>query len=132
MTVESITKDELMELAKRGDAGRLKAALDAGADVRARDRFGVSLLYHAASRGSVDCVALLIERGAELDRSSDSGNTPLMAAAARGHLAIIEQLLAAGASAEHRNKWGYDAARWADWAPNGEEIRARLHAARQG
>jgi ankyrin repeat protein len=52
-----------------------------------------------------------------------------MAAAARGHLAAVERLLAAGAAAGHRNKWGSAAARWADWAGNGEEVKARLHAA---
>ena len=130
MNAETIGKEELFRLAGRGDTAGLRAALEAGGDARARDRFGVSLLYQAASSGDADCVALLIERGAELDRSSDSGNTPLMAAAARGHLAVVERLLAAGANPDHRNKWGYDAAQWAEWAPNGEEVRARLYAAR--
>ena len=129
---ETTDKDELFRLVKRGDAEGLRAALAAGGDPKVRDRFGVSLLYRAAAKGAEDCVELLLERGAEVDRSSDAGNTPLMAAAARGHLAVVERLLAAGASASHRNKWGYDAARWAEWAPNAEMIRARLHTARQG
>jgi ankyrin repeat protein len=122
-------KDALFALVKRGDAEGLRAALAEGADARARDRFGVSLLYRAASRGDLACLEVLLAAGAETDRSSDAGNTPLMAAAARGHLAAVERLLAAGAAAGHRNKWGYDAARWADWAGNGEEVKARLHAA---
>ncbi|SMF39200.1 Ankyrin repeat-containing protein [Tistlia consotensis] len=122
-------KDELFRLVKRGDAEALRAALEGGADPRARDRFGVSLLYRAAARGDEASVGLLLERGAEIDRSSDAGNTPLMVAAARGHLAVIERLIAGGAAPGHRNKWGFDAAKWADWAPNGDEVKARLYAA---
>lgn len=125
-------KEALFRLVKSGDAEALRAGLDAGGDATARDRFGVSLLYRAAARGDEEAVALLLERGAEVDRSSDAGNTPLMAAAARGHLPVIERLIAAGASPGHRNKWGYDAVKWADWAPNGDEVKARLHAAAQG
>ncbi|MEX0759380.1 MAG: ankyrin repeat domain-containing protein [Tistlia sp.] len=122
-------KDALFALVKRGDAGALERALAEGGDARARDRFGVSLLYRAALRGDLACLELLLTAGAEVDRSSDAGNTPLMAAAGRGHLAVVERLIAAGAAAGHRNKWGYDAARWAAWAPNDDEIKARLFAA---
>lgn len=125
-------KEELFRLVKRGDAEALEAALEGGGDAGARDRFGASLLYRAAAAGEAACVALLLARGAEVDRSSDAGNTPLMAAAARGHLGVVEQLIAAGAAPGHRNKWGYDAARWADWAPNAEEVKARLFAAAGG
>ncbi len=122
-------KSELFGLVRRGDAEGLRAALAEGADAKTRDRFGASLLYRAALSGDEACLELLLEAGAEVDRSSDSGNTPLMAAAARGHLAVVERLIAAGAAPGHRNKWGYDAAKWADWAPNAEEVKARLFAA---
>lgn len=125
-------KQELFALVKRGDAEGLREALAAGGDARARDRFGASLLHRAASRGDLACLELLLAAGAEVDRSSDAGNTPLMTAAARGHLAVVERLIAAGAAPAHRNKWGYDAARWADWAPNADEVKARLFAAADG
>ena len=53
------------------------AALDAGADVDARNENGDTALHLAASRGLADVVALLAERGAALDARNESGQTPL-------------------------------------------------------
>ena len=53
------------------------AALDAGADVDARNRNGDTVLHIAASRGLDHVVALLAERGAALDARNANGETPL-------------------------------------------------------
>ena len=53
------------------------AALDAGADVDARNGSGDTALHLAASRGLDDVVALLAERGAALDARNGNGQTPL-------------------------------------------------------
>ena len=63
------------------------AALDAGADVDARNGNGDTALHLAASRGLDDVVALLAARGAALDASNDSGQTPL--GRARGGTAVL-------------------------------------------
>jgi ankyrin repeat protein len=126
-------RKQLFDLLERGETDDLLAALDAGGDdvdATARDRWGSSLLYYAAGKGDLELVEALLARGAELDRSNDAGNTPLMLAAARGHLEVVKRLLAAGAAPAHANRWGFDAAHWSDWAPNAEEVRAELHAAR--
>ena len=53
------------------------AALDAGADVDARNGSGDTALHLAASRGLDDIVGLLAERGAALDERNENGQTPL-------------------------------------------------------
>lgn len=130
---------ELFDMLDRGQSDALLAALDAGgkdadagsegADARARDRWGCSLLYYAAGKGDLALVEGLLARGAEVDKSSDAGNTPLMLAAARGQLETVKTLLSAGAEPRATNRWGFDAAKWAEWAPNGAEIQAELFAA---
>ena len=122
---------DLFPLLERGERDALFAALDAGGDAKARDRWGCSLLYYAAAKGDPVLVEGLLERGAEVERASDAGNTPLMIAAARGHLQIVKCLLAAGADVGHSNRWGFDAHKWADWCPNAAEIQAELFAAAQ-
>lgn len=127
-------RQRLFDLLDRGQTAELLAALDAGgegADAKARDRWGASLLYYAAGKGDLDLVEALLARGAEVERSNDAGNTPLMLAAARGHLDVVKRLLAAGAAPRHANRWDFDAAKWAEWAPNAEEVKAELFAAQK-
>ena len=66
------------------------AALDAGADVDARNRNGDTALHLAASRGLDDVVALLAERGAALDARNESGQTPLGRAAGETAVLLVE------------------------------------------
>ena len=117
---------EVLEAAARGDAAALAAALEAGGDPKARDRFGAPALALAAARGDLDCVERLLDAGAEVGKTSDAGNSALMLAAARGHVEVMRRLLAAGADPEHRNKWGLGAADWGQWPKNAAEIEALL------
>lgn len=68
----------------RGDRGgnveRVRALLDAGADVNVRNHKGQSALHCAAKAGFVDIVALLLEHGAEVDAQDRQGETPLATA----------------------------------------------------
>lgn len=122
----------LLEMTGRGDAGAVQAALDKGADPDARDRWGVTVLSHAAARGDLPVLALLVERGADVNRTSQVGNSALMTAAARGHLEAVRTLLAAGADAKVRNKWGLGPADWARWPANSAEVLALLHGRGEG
>ena len=75
------------------------AALDAGADVDARNANGDTVLHIAASRGLDDVVALLAERGAALDARNGNGQTPL--GLASGVTAVrLAELGALGGGAE--------------------------------
>ena len=59
--------EELWEAARAGDAARVTAALEKGADVNARTRYGATALTYAADKGHVDIVKLLLSRGADVN-----------------------------------------------------------------
>ena len=58
--------DQMWEAARKGDAAAVAAALDKGADVNAKFRYGATALFKAAERGNVEVVKLLIARGADV------------------------------------------------------------------
>ena len=68
----------------RGDRGgsvaRVRALIEAGADVNVRNHKGQTALHCAAKAGFVDIVALLLEDGAEVDARDGKGETPLATA----------------------------------------------------
>ncbi len=63
----SPTAEELWAATRAGDAARVTAALDKGADVNAKTRYGATALTFAADRGHVEIVKLLIARGADVN-----------------------------------------------------------------
>lgn len=126
MTIDNKT---LFALVDRGDLAGVTRALDAGANAKTEDRFGVTLAHRAAAGGHAEMLRLLLARGATADSTSDVGNTPLMLAAANGHLPVVELLLAEGADPERENRWGYRAAAWADWSASAADIKAVIQAA---
>jgi len=83
--------------ARYGDVERLRALLDTGSDVNARDRYHQTGLMLAAQGGHVDVVRLLIERGAELNVAAKFSLTALMLAVIGGHTEVVRVLVTAGA-----------------------------------
>jgi ankyrin repeat protein len=81
-----------------GDVSRLRALLDSGVDIDARDRYKQTALMLAAHRGHEPAVALLIERGAALDNTAKYGLSALMLAVVAGHQDIARRLADAGAN----------------------------------
>ena len=59
--------EELWAATRAGDVARVTAALDKGADVNARTRYGATALSYAADRGNLELVTLLIARGANVN-----------------------------------------------------------------
>ena len=59
--------EELWAATRAGDAARVTAALDKGADVNAKTRYGATALSYAADRGNLELVKLLIARGANVN-----------------------------------------------------------------
>jgi hypothetical protein len=57
----------LWEAARAGDATRITAALEQGADVNAKAKYDVTALIFAASNGRLDAVRLLVARGADVN-----------------------------------------------------------------
>src|SRR5215467_6360885 len=71
----------LMHAAAFGNFETLKALIDAGADVNARNQMDSTALLWAA--GDPEKSRLLIERGADVQAQSKQGRTPLMLSAMR-------------------------------------------------
>jgi hypothetical protein len=86
--------DALLDASRAGDVGRVRAILDAGGDVNAANRYGVTALGFAAEKGHFDIVRLLVERGADLDAvDSFYGSRPVDFALRGGHLNIAVFLI---------------------------------------
>ncbi|GLG94665.1 Poly [ADP-ribose] polymerase tankyrase, partial [Gryllus bimaculatus] len=113
----------LRRAAECGNTEAVRALLDSGADVHARDIFDATALHCAAENGHSATVQLLLRRGAHAGCKNHSGWSPLHAAARWGHPQCFALLLAAGADLESRDKWGrtplHVAAQW------GREAAAR-------
>lgn len=80
-----------------GDHEAVRALLQSGADVNARDRYGQTALMLAAHRGHAVIVDVLIEHGADLDVTAKYSLSALMLAVIAGHEGIVRALMRAGA-----------------------------------
>jgi len=95
----------LMHAAAFGNIETLKALIDAGADVNARNQMNATALLWAA--GDPEKSRLLIDRGADVKAQSKQGRTPLMVAAMRrGNSAIVELILSKGVDIQARDRLG--------------------------
>ncbi len=91
-------RDALWAAVRGGDPKAVAAALDAGADVNARNEYGVTALWIAASKGKPAVVGLLLDRGADPNaRDGIWYETPLSLAVGGGHDEAVVLLLKAGA-----------------------------------
>ena len=97
---------ELLEAARKGDARRVRELLDKGANVNARDEYGLAPLHVAAFNGQLDVARLLIDRGADVNAIDELGETPLHWAAFNGHVDVARLLLERGADASVRDDEG--------------------------
>jgi outer membrane protein assembly factor BamB len=114
--------EELWDAARAGDAAGVARALDKGADVNAKSRYGATALIFAADKGHADVVKLLLDRGADLnvqdtfykfraldmalmnnhqpvamlllDRGSRGAGSALMSAVRSGNVALAQKALA--------------------------------------
>ena len=89
--------DALHRAVLAGDIDGLKAALETGVEVNARDGRGWTALMHAANKGYKLMVGPLLNAKADLDVQAADGATALFMAAVQGHSEIIELLVKAGA-----------------------------------
>jgi ankyrin repeat protein len=90
--------DQLFEAVRKGDAVAVTAALDKGADVNAKFRYGTTALFKAAERGNADVTKVLLDRGAELNvKDTFYGATALSWALQNDHMDVVSLLLAKGA-----------------------------------
>ena len=91
----------LIDAARHGEAERVKKLLEQGADVRAHNADGETVLHAVFSRRNwrldLGLVMLLLQEGADLDARDNRGWAPLHSAAERGRREATEFLLDKGA-----------------------------------
>jgi ankyrin repeat protein len=102
-------QDALLAAAKAGDAGQVRAQLQAGADINARDSGQRTALLNAVRGGQLAVVRALIEAGANLDLRDLEGRSALMEAARRKEALPALDLVAAGADVNLTDKDGWTA-----------------------
>ena len=86
--------DQLYEAVRKGDVAAVTAALDRGADVNAKFRYGATALFKAAERGHVEIAKLLLDRGADVKvKDTFYGATAMTWALDNKHVGVIRLLL---------------------------------------
>ena len=89
--------EELWAAARAGDAAKVTAALDKGADVNAKTRYGATALTFAADKGHIEVVKLLIARGADVNAQDTFYQMRAIdMAVTNNHLPIVKLLLERG------------------------------------
>ncbi|HUR53228.1 MAG TPA: ankyrin repeat domain-containing protein, partial [Gemmataceae bacterium] len=89
-------RDALWAAVRAGDEKAVVAALDKGADVNAKNEYGVSAIWIASNKGKKEIVELLLKRGADPNSRDDIWyQTPLSQSIARPD--NIKAILKAGA-----------------------------------
>lgn len=96
----------LLDAAARGDAPAVTAALDAGADVEARDSHDRTALLLAVTADHVPVAQVLIARGASPDALDDRHDTPWLVTGVTGSVAMLEALLPGHPDLTIRNRFG--------------------------
>ena len=86
--------DQLFEAVRKGDVAAVTAALDHGADVNAKFRYGATALFKAAERGHTEVAKVLIDRGADVKvKDTFYGATAMTWALDNDHFEIVKLLL---------------------------------------
>jgi ankyrin repeat protein len=83
---------------KHGYLEVIKALLDKGAAVDAKNNFGNTALLIASGNGQAEVVKLLLDRGAAVNLGNNQNVTPLLMAAQNGDVDVVTLLLAKGAN----------------------------------
>ena len=88
----------------------VRASLNQGADVNARDELGRTPLMWSAFHGSVTILEILIARGADVNAQDKMGRTALVWAAITGRENTVVVLVGAGADMSTRDSSGLNVA----------------------
>jgi len=97
----------LMTAARLGQTMRVKAFIEAGADVKAKNKIAITALVNAVLAGDVEIVKLLVQAGAEVNAANAEGSTPLIFAAVYEMPDIVRALIEEGANIDARTSEGF-------------------------
>ncbi len=105
----------------------VKALISAGADVNAKNRYGVTALALAATAGNASVAAALLKAGADVRVSVPETGSILIAAARTGTPEVIKLLLGAGADVNFADHYsGQTALMWAAAEGHPDAVEALL------
>jgi outer membrane protein assembly factor BamB len=101
--MSSPNAEELWAAARAGDTARVTTALEKGADVNTKTRYGATALTFAADRGHIEVVKLLIARGADVNvQDTFYQMRAIDMAMANNHPAVVTLLLERGSKGAPR------------------------------
>ena len=89
--------ENLIEASRRGDLREVKGLLAEGANVNAKDEFGMTALIRATGEGHREVVQILLDKEADVNAKDHYGFTALKNASHRGHREVVQALLDKGA-----------------------------------
>ncbi len=87
----------LIEAAKGGDRGAVKALIEKKSDPNVSDADGTTALHWSSYRDDLESVDALLRAGARVNARNDLGATALWTAAQNGSAPMVKRLLGAGA-----------------------------------
>ncbi len=89
--------EALWAAARAGDPAKVAAALDKGADVNAKTRYGATALTFAADKGHIEIIRLLLDRGADVNAQDTFYQMRAIdMAVTNNHLPVVKLLLERG------------------------------------
>jgi ankyrin repeat protein len=119
--LNKILQDEkkFLAAAETGNIAIITEQLKYGTDKEAKNEYGLTALYIAASNGHEKVVKVLLDGGVEKEAKTEIGFTALHIAASNGHEKVVKVLLDGGVEKEAKNEYGSTALHIA--ALNGHE-----------
>ncbi|CAJ1359866.1 unnamed protein product [Effrenium voratum] len=105
-TSAGVASQDFLEAVAGGNLTAAERAVQNGAEVGERDRWGRDPLYVAVSSGHLEMAKWLLKQGAAVDAKRKDGWTPLMQAAYEGQLEMVQWLHSHRAAIDARSKDG--------------------------
>ena len=96
----------LWEGCESGDFDKVRLAINFGADLKVKNKWGYTTLHMASWRNYIETAKLLIDAGADLEAKDYWDNTPLHYASARNLIEIAKLLIERGADVEANDEDG--------------------------
>lgn len=104
----------LMRAVRQDDLAMAAKLLQAGANVKAANRYGITALYLACINANPAMIERLLKAGADANETGPDGQTALMTVAHTGNVEAARILLAHGANVDATENWrGQTALMWA-------------------